>query len=175
MPAVQPTPDTLVTATMLRVLAETADEFRTGVPVFLVAAYQFPHRVLGGFPTRAAADSARAAAGAGHGVFGPYVTPAEPAPDSTPKVISVRLEIETMGTRRIVNVNPDTVDALFLSLSAYDKFVIPYYTRVYGAEFALELRERFWPMRPPGHCWSRMCRLLEDGVTYEDPPWPPAP
>ncbi len=169
------TQDTLVSATMLRVLAETADEFRTGAPVFLVAAYQFPHKVLGGFQSRAEADSARAAAGGGHGVFGPYVTPEDEIPDSAAEVISVRLEIETAGGREVVVVDPERVDALFFSQSAYDKFVVPYYAGIYGPEYALRQREIFMRKRPPGHCLSRMCLIMEDGAVDVEPYLPPPP
>jgi hypothetical protein len=162
--------DSLVSATMLRVLAETADEFRSGTPVYLVAAFGFPHTVRGGFPSREAAERARAAAGPGHGVFGPYVTPEDEIPDSVPRVVSVRLELETPGGRRTVTVNPDTVNALFFTQSAYDKFVTGYYARVYGAEYAAELRDISLLSRPKGHCLSRMCLVLGSGeVEYLDP------
>jgi hypothetical protein len=165
-----PAQDSTVSATMLRVLAETADEFRTGSPVYLVAAFPFPHKVIGGFTTRAGADSARAAAGSSYGVFGPYLTAEDPDVEGAPKVISVRVELESAGGREVVEVNPDTVDALFFSQSAYDKFVTPYYSRVYGPAFALELLEVSRKKRPKGHCLSRMCLVYDPGdEKYRDP------
>ena len=165
-----PAHDSAVSATMLRVLAETADEFRTGSSVYLVAAFRFPHKVLGGFATRATADSIRAAAGAGYGVFGPYLTSEDPGVEGAPTVISVRVELETAEGREVINVNPDTVDALFFSQSAYDKFVTPYYSRVYGAAFALELLEVSRKKRPKGHCLSRLCLVYDPGnEEYQDP------
>jgi hypothetical protein len=35
---------------------------------------------------------------------------------------------------------PGDVDAVFFTLSAIDKFVMPYYTRIYGAQFAADMR-----------------------------------
>jgi hypothetical protein len=35
---------------------------------------------------------------------------------------------------------PSEVDAVFFTLSAIDKFVMPYYTRIYGAQFAADMR-----------------------------------
>ncbi len=163
--------DSTVSATMLRVLAETADEFRTGSPIFLVAAYRFPHRVLGGFAARSAADSARAAAGSGYGVFGPYLTPADPIADSAARVVGVQLEIETPSGRKTVRVSPDTVDAIFFSESAFDKFAVPYYSNVYGPEFAAELKATSPLQRPKGHCFSRMCLILHEGGTVEMKPF----
>ena len=38
---------------------------------------------------------------------------------------------------------PDELDALFLTLSAIDKFAIPYYTRLYGPAVAARMREQY--------------------------------
>lgn len=35
---------------------------------------------------------------------------------------------------------PGEADAVFFTLSAIDKFVMPYYTRIYGAQFAADMR-----------------------------------
>jgi hypothetical protein len=37
---------------------------------------------------------------------------------------------------------PD-VDALFFTLSAIDKFALPYYARVYGVAYAARMRETY--------------------------------
>jgi hypothetical protein len=161
---------------MLRVLAEIADEFRTGAPVFLVAAFAFLHTVIGGVPSRAAADSARAAAGPGHGVFGPYVTPADQIPDSVPKVISVRLEIQTPQGKQVVDVDPDTVNALFFTQAAVDKFAIPYYSRVYGPEYASKLRRETKYKKPPGQLpFPHLPGRRRWGGIPGDPPDSPPP
>src|SRR5881296_766026 len=70
--------DTAVTASSLaRVLAEVAQDIRTGRPVYLVATLKFPQYVIGEFETREQAQRLAADSGAGYGVFGPYVTPAD--------------------------------------------------------------------------------------------------
>ena len=38
---------------------------------------------------------------------------------------------------------PDELDALFLTLSAIDKFAIPYYTRLYGPAIAARMRQQY--------------------------------
>ena len=38
---------------------------------------------------------------------------------------------------------PDELDAMFLTLSAIDKFAIPYYTRLYGPAIAARMREQY--------------------------------
>jgi hypothetical protein len=154
--------DTTVSATMLRVLAEAADGFRTGRPVFFVADYRFPHNVAGPFETYAQARRVKADSGARLGVFGPYVTPRDPNADSVNRVVAVRLTIESPdGRRDTVDVDPTKVDALFFTMSAVDKFVVPYYSRVYGPEYATVLREALLPRRPLCHASSHACYILE--------------
>jgi hypothetical protein len=151
--------DTAVTSTMLRIVAETADQYRTGRPVWLLADYRFPHPVRGPFPTRQAAEAARHDSTATLALLGPYVTPPDPVRDSFPRIVSVRLQVRTAaGTQKTVNVNPQEVDAIFLSMVSFDKFVVPYYSRLYGPEFARRLRQYALqtPMLPK-HCASRAC------------------
>ena len=38
---------------------------------------------------------------------------------------------------------PGQVDAVFFTLSAIDKFVMPYYTRIYGAQFVADMRASY--------------------------------
>jgi hypothetical protein len=132
-----------VTATMLRALAEAADEFRTGRDVFLVGDYRFPYNISGPFTTRAAAERVRADSGAYFGVFGPYRTPADRRSDSARRVVRVTLVTESaQGKRQTIEVDPTVVDALFFTQSAMDKFVIPYYSRLYGPQYATVLQGR---------------------------------
>jgi hypothetical protein len=148
--------DSTISATLLRVLAEAADVHRTGRPIFLVAAYRYPHRVAGAVPSRALAEKLRADSGAAFGIFGPYVTPGDSETASN-RVLTVRLTLQTPEGRQTVDVNPDSADAVFLSLSAVDKFVIPYYTRTYGPGFAGRLRSLIARRGMIMHCWSDMC------------------
>lgn len=133
--------DTTLSATMLRVLAEAADVHRTGKPVFLVADYRFPHTVIGHFLTRKEAQRQRGDSGATFGVFGPFVTPADRMSASAPKVVSVRVTTRTAQGLRTTQLDPN-VDALFLSMSAIEKFAIPYYAKIYGPEYSRRLRQQ---------------------------------
>jgi hypothetical protein len=131
-----------VSATMLRVLAEAADADRTGRPVFFVADHRFPHQVVGPFGSRGEAERVRADSGATFGVFGPYTTAVEPTSDTASRVVGIRLTVRTQRGQETIEVDPRKVDALFLSGTATDKFVIPYYGRIYGTEYAQRLRVR---------------------------------
>ena len=148
-----------MTATMLRAIAERADQYRTGLPVYLLADYRFPHNVDGPFPSRAAAELARPDSGLTFGVFGPNVTPRDTMPDSTSRVVSVRVLVQLPNGRRTIEVNPNEVDALFFTLVSFDKFVVPYYSRLYGPDFArrLKIYSRVMIKRPIGHCATRAC------------------
>jgi len=149
------TSDTAVSATMLRVLAEAADQFRTGRPIFLVADHRFPYNVSGPFASFEEANRVRADSGSTFGVFGPYVTPADPV-DSV-QVVKVRVTVRTPRGQREFDVDPKNIDALFFSNSAVHKFLLPYYTSIYGPEYALKLAQLLLPKKPPGHCLSRAC------------------
>jgi hypothetical protein len=129
-------------ASLLRVLAEAADAHRTGQPVYLVADRRFPHRVIGHFDSRAEAMEMRSDSGSSYGVFGPFVTPPDSVSAAAPKLMNVRLTFKTpQGATRTKEVDPRQVDALFMSMSAVDKFMIPYYARLYGPEYAQRFRD----------------------------------
>jgi hypothetical protein len=155
-----------VSATMLRVLAEAADVDRTGKPVYLVADYRFPHTVIGHVSSRREAERLRADSGSTFGIFGPYTTPADPAPaDTASRVVAVTLTWQTPRGRVDRKLDPK-VDALFLTQSAVDKFVTPYYERIYGPAYSEKLA-RLGPMPPmpmPGcHKGSVKCWPKPDG------------
>ena len=141
-PALEAQDSARVSATMLRVLAEAADAERTGQPVFFVADYRFPHQVLGPFGSRDEAARLQADSGSTFAVFGPYTTPTEPGVDTASRVVGIRITMMTRRGRQTLDLDPRKVDALFLSGAAADKFVIPFYSRVYGPEYAQRLRNR---------------------------------
>jgi hypothetical protein len=134
---------TAVPASLLRVLAEAADVHRTGRPVFLVADRRFPHHVIGHLDSRPKALQMQSDSGASYyGVFGPFVTPADSAPSDAMKLTSVRLTFKTAkGATQTKDIDPKQVDALFMSMSAVDKFMIPYYAQIYGPDYAARLRD----------------------------------
>jgi hypothetical protein len=127
---------------MLRVLAEAADGYRTGRPIFFLADYRFPHHLVGPFDSRDEAVRARHDSTATFGVFGPYLT-TEPssAIDTTPRVTEVRITMKTARGLRTFKLDLKNVNALFLNSSAVDKFMIPYYARLYGPDYARKLRD----------------------------------
>gem|GEM_PF-901087 len=134
---------TAVPASLLRILAEAADVHRTGRPVFLVADRRFPHHVIGHFESRPKALEMQSDSGASYyGVFGPFVTPADSVPSDALKLTNVHLTFKTAkGAIRTKDVDPKQVDALFMSMSAVDKFMVPYYARIYGPDYAQRLRD----------------------------------
>ena len=123
----------MVSASLLRVLGEAADGYRTGRPLYIVADYRFPHTILGIFPS---AEEARRVAADSFGVFGPIVTPRAAEPDSGYRLVGVTLTYQVGDSTHNVPVDLNAVDALFFTYSAIDKFVIPYYTKLYGPALA---------------------------------------
>ena len=154
------------TATLLKRLAEAVDGHRTGGTVFLVADLRPPHDVLAIFDSL---EPARARVGTDPnlGAFGPYLTERDPGamlgwfskcvhyqssmrPIICPggpvrrmaDVDSVTIHVRMRdGTSEIIPVQKGA-DAIFFTLSAIDKFAIPYYVRVVGLEDAARLRQR---------------------------------
>jgi hypothetical protein len=160
-PSQQPVPT--VSATMLRVLAEAADAYRTGKPVYLVADYRYPHNVLRGFTSQSAAAKAQADSGASYGIFGPYVTPEDSIDAAAPRVIAIRVITRAPqdSQSHTLVVNPRDADALFFSMSAVDKFVLPYYQKTLGPQYARTLRqkirEKLNSLAYIRHCYSWIC------------------
>jgi hypothetical protein len=155
------------TAALLKRLAEAVDGHRTGARVYLVAELRPPHTVLGIYETEAAARGRVQGDSTTLGAFGPYQTERDPGAllgwfskcvhlqsamhenycPGAPvlplaEVDSVTLTVRLRnGTTRSIPV-PRGADAIFFTLSAVDKFAIPYYTRVSGLEEAALLRRR---------------------------------
>lgn len=159
-------------AGLLRRLAESADAFRIGRIVYLVAQDSGFYPVLGGFSTR---DSAQAAARAA----GPrwYVYPTQTASDGTgfeqvvlpgcykdgrttrwtcPTVDSLRAPHSAMrlqdvtrievtfflrgGRPMTVRMDPAHAGATIYTIQDFDRFIVPYYTRLFGPEYAARQR-----------------------------------
>jgi hypothetical protein len=166
-PAVaQPPRDTtrIPSPVLLKRLAEAVDGHRTGAVLYVVASYQPPHHVLAVLESRADAESQARAAGGLVDVFGPYKSQRDPVreilmkcvhynsaadpvycPDRSPiplgdvdtLSITVRLKNREVRTFPL----PRGTDVVFFTLSAVDKFMIPYYTRVLGVEEAARMRQ----------------------------------
>jgi hypothetical protein len=150
---------------LLKRLAEVVDGHRTGALLWVVASYDFPHPTAGVFERRL--DAERAARDSGHryDVFGPYKSqqdpggfvviiggcvhlrsameppycpqgPALPLGDVAEMAITARL---ANGTTRSFPLAKGS-DAVFFTLSAIDKFAMPYYTRILGVDAAAAMR-----------------------------------
>jgi len=160
-------PDTTapMSASLARVLGEAADGSRTGDTVFIVASRRFPHPILGVFTDRE--DALEAAADSlDYDVF-PFLTPQDfdrpmvffgcvhiqetskwmcpdmPDPGlffSQIDSISYTAYTQTQGARRMSFPGSD-VDAIFFGFKALDKFMIPYYTDIYGIDFVKQMRD----------------------------------
>jgi hypothetical protein len=164
--------DTTMSASLLKRLGEAVDGYRTGQPVWVVAGYSFPHEVLGVVSTETVARAIKDSAGPGFGVFGSYTStrdsggpltlslalhhypdskfgdttanlrqtqPAIPLGDVIDIVVTVH---RRNGSPQTVTYRPEEADALFFTLSAVDKFVIPYYLKLYGSQYVTQMRAR---------------------------------
>ncbi len=160
---------TRISAGLLRRLGAAADGYRTGEPVWIVASPYEPYPVEGVYPTFPEATR-HAPLIRGGRVFGPYVTPLDEGRamifvptrhvdptiymmDSSPTWTLPRtpLAMATVDSLVITAYNREggiwrgvtrgNVDAVFFTLSAYDKFVSPYYSALSGPGVATELRQ----------------------------------
>jgi hypothetical protein len=138
--------DTLAkSASLVRRLAEAADGFRDGKPRYVVAHRKGDrghHDVLGVFMTFQEADFMARRAGPEYAVFGPFVTLDDPPDESSSEEDVVEVIVRKKNGRE-VRYSADSVDALFWSLAAFDKFIAPYLTVVDGARYAAEQRELY--------------------------------
>jgi hypothetical protein len=136
-----------ISASLLRRLAEAADGYRSGKPVFIVATATPPHDVDPVYAVYEDASKAKlgvAKAGASYRVFGPYVTGRDRFKGKPAEVVSITVKLQTEARETsTVTVDPQAYDLLVWTLPALDKFVIPYYARIYGAEQANQLREDY--------------------------------
>lgn len=150
---------------LLKRLGEAVDGHRTGVPVYVVASYDPPNLVAGVFETRAEAQALVKRLGDSFDVLGPFVAPNDlgakafvlgcehdgvmsvwkrycPSPiERLADVDSVTIIVKLKGGRVLTHPIPTSVDAIFFTLPAIDKFVIPYYARILGVGEAAAMRD----------------------------------
>ncbi|HXV87406.1 MAG TPA: hypothetical protein VD793_11925, partial [Gemmatimonadales bacterium] len=158
-----------IPATLAKRLAEALDGFREGGRVWIVASYEFDHAVAGIFTDLSEAQAVARRVGGEYDTFGPFLQdrdlgreprfliechdpptrdwcPWYPPADTVLQLVrdvdSVRIEVFRGGDISIRRTfSPRRVDALFFSLSALDKFVYPYYARLFGVDYAKGLRD----------------------------------
>lgn len=155
------------TAVLLKRIAEAVDGHRTGALVFVVAALEFPHDVAATLEDSTEANRL-VAARPGTRRFGPYQTEKDPGlqlsfiskcvhlesamhetycperpilPFTDVDSVQLAIFVRNAGAPRMVSV-PKGADAMFFTLSAIDKFVIPYYTSVLGLVETARMRQR---------------------------------
>jgi hypothetical protein len=133
-------------STLARRLAEAADGLRNTDPVYFVAGYAFPHPVKD-FPDYSSAEAylkEHKYSLDDFGIFGPYQTKDDL---QNYNLVDIR-EISDVtliirfkdGTERKISL-PGGIDSIFFNLSAFEKFVFPYYCHVFGVEYAKKLRD----------------------------------
>ena len=142
-----------------RVLAEAATTYRYPRAFFLVNQTAYPYRVTDAFATRDSATRVAAVSGGRLEVSGPYQGPRAASPWD---ILSVTVRFRTAdGREHTVQYDPTSVDAVFLTTQAVDKFMVPYYTKLYGPEFAdsigREMTGKVPPPPPPCHRYSFPC------------------
>src|SRR2546429_6918348 len=138
--AQQPSPP--LSAPLLRRLAEAADGYRTGKAIYVVASVRAPYDVRGVFETDSLATIEARKGGASYRVFGPYVTPRDDFRAAPAEILDITVKVQTAKGPVSVTVNPKEYDAMFWSLGAVDKFLVPYYAGVSGLDRAVQVRAR---------------------------------
>jgi hypothetical protein len=136
-----------IPASLLSRLSEAADGTRNNEPVYfvaqLVADPDHGHDVMGYFKkVKDAFEYPPAKPLLQNGtymIFGPYQTKEDP--ESNPKDV-VKVVIHRSGGK-VVELDGKKFDCVFWSLSAFDKFVIPYYTSVGDLKKAAKVRKDF--------------------------------
>lgn len=151
--------------TLLRV-AEAVDGHRSGATVWVVVSDADSIGVIGVFPSLDTAQAVLSRTGDRVRIMGPFATTRDPGPRQVMLIGCVHDPRSAMGPRRycpdvipLADVSdlaltvslrngtvrtvpiPVTSDAMFFSLSAIDKFVLPYYTRVLGAAASAQMRQ----------------------------------
>lgn len=149
---------------LLKIVAEAASAYRTGSDVYVAARDTFPYdrEVFFSYdgssnPQQDAEDFVEAQKDDENwALFGPYVTDAdEPATAWTALNYRVTIDVTAPDGETSQHVLSEEIDALFLTLPAIDKFVVPYYTNTIGAERALDIRRQFIDApEPMGHVWN---------------------
>jgi len=139
--------------TQRRVLEEAVSSYSDTGHFFVVASTVSPFTPLDYYRTREAADTAAGRAGTTYHVYGPYRGPRTRDPW---RVLSITVRVQTDSGERELHYDPRTVDAVFLSMSAVRKFLVPYYRRLYGPEIATMVEPMVLVPRPPTPPCHRM-------------------
>lgn len=158
-------------AALLRRLAASADAFRNGQPVFVVASEVYPHDVVDVYTDREAANLAADSAGIDFHAYGPFVTPQDAAlplivlgcykddittryvcPPTMGGGLDPVFRMEEVDSLRITFFSnlrgPISIDmarppsSVIFTLDAFDRFIAPYYLHLFGPEYVVQMREQ---------------------------------
>jgi hypothetical protein len=136
-----------IPASLIRRLGEAADGFRGSSDAYYLVALKPDayghHKVFGPYVAMpSASDLPKETSSEDFGWFGPVRTPAT---ISRPTFTIEKLDLRTSKTTLPTNVTIDgpDFDCLFYSLSAVEKFAIPYYARMYGGDYVNKLLASF--------------------------------
>jgi hypothetical protein len=135
-------------AALLTRLGEAADGNRTGDETWLVAGLDpvggKGHKVHGFYKRKEDAyrdhKKILEEPGSRFMIFGPFLTPKDDTKPKKNRVKCVILELE--GGRKIC-LDGKKYDAVFWTMSAFDKFVVPYYTEITDLKVAAAIRGEF--------------------------------
>ena len=138
--------NTPMSASLARRLAEAADGFRNAGNIYFVVELNFPHAIKA-FIDKGEADKyfkEKNLPVSEWGLFGPFKTDDEVKTGlNVEKIREVVLKIsykDKTPDQQIIFNGP--IDALFFNLSAFEKFVFPYYAGLYGIEYTAKMREK---------------------------------
>jgi hypothetical protein len=134
-----------ISASLARRLAEAADGFRNINKVYFIAGYDRPHRRKD-FPDLESAQTYYSDLKDKHlyGIFGPYKTTDELKElnlAGVESIDSIVMNIHYKNTTTQVVTLPGKIDSIFFNLSSFEKFVFPYYSKLFGVEYAKKLRD----------------------------------
>jgi len=142
-------------ASLARRLAEAADGYRDGKLKWFVADRNFPHSVVLVLEdTTKGQDSltrlirlkkvptSSEFGPADYRLYGPFQTPRDTNYKEIRGEEIASIVVTTVNGKRTM-IDPQEYDAMFWGISAFDKFVTPYLTVVYGADFAAHERQLY--------------------------------
>lgn len=133
-----------VPAWFLRALAEAADGHRTDSDIWIVGdtTNQDHLDALEVYTSESEAQTAAEVLGSPWAVYGPYQTAFRQSANPTCNIVRVVIvRRDADGNEISTTVTPEQVEAIFLTSTAIDRFLIPFYTRIRGVEYAAQLRE----------------------------------
>lgn len=135
-----------ISASLARRLAEAADGFRNTGEVFFIAGYARPHPIKEFPDFNSAKDffDNNNLNESEFGIFGPYKT-IDDLKDSNligvENIKSVELIIH-FDNSETQNISlPGKIDSIFFNLSSLEKFLLPYYTGLFGVDYAKQIRD----------------------------------